>query len=317
MGYMRLAKAAIGICVLLVGFQNCDPLESPNGQASASSVDKTPPDLFINRAPPVITASSNVTFEFASADASAIFECSLNGAPYDWCMSPKSYSGLANGDYTVSVRAVDAAGNYSEVDTHNFKVDSLALTVNISTSIPAFTNAATFSIVFALHNPAVAATFECKIDFFDWAACASPLTLNNLAEGEHLVQIRARDGGGVLSSPSNLSWRIDRTPPMVSITNGPSGTVGIWDTFTAAATFTFNAQDFGGSQMKTLTCQLDAEAATNCSGQVSYQIQGNGAAHTFTLRATDNANNVTTVTRVFSYITQYSPSPPSGGGDGE
>lgn len=315
MGYMRLAQVAVGICVLLVGFQNCNSLDSPSGEASAASLSAGPPDLFINRAPPAITASSSVTFEFASANPSAIYECSLNGAPFDWCMSPKSYSGLSNGDYAVAIRAVDLKGNYSDVKVHNFKVDSLALTVNISSSIPAFTNAATFTIAFAMHNPGISATFECKIDFLDWAACVSPLTLNNLGEGEHLVQIRARDGGGILSSPSNLSWRIDRTAPILSITSGPSGNLTIWDTASAPATFAFLAQDVGGSQLKTVTCQLDNGAAVNCANQVSYQITGNGAAHTVTIRATDNANNVTTVTRTFSYTTYYTPPPPPSDGE--
>jgi len=313
MSHIRFAFVALAVCLVLAGFQNCQSLDSPSGELSASSVDTAPPELYINRAPPAITANTTVTFEFASADTSAIFECSINGGLFDWCSSPKTYSGLTDGDYTVSIRAVDIAGNYSDVGVHAFKVDQLALTVNITTSIPAFTNAATFTIVFAKHNPAIAGTFECKIDFLDWAACVSPLTLNNLGEGEHLVQIRIRDASGGLSSPANLSWRIDRTAPILSINTGPNGNVTIMDTATAPATFTFLAQDIGGSQLRTVTCQLDSGAATNCANQVSYQIQGNGAAHTLTIRATDNANNLTTVTRTFSYTTYYTPPPDPGG----
>ncbi|WP_028062907.1 choice-of-anchor Q domain-containing protein [Solirubrobacter soli] len=62
-------------------------------------------------------------YEFSS-EPGAKFECSLNGAPYAACASPYSTAGLGAGEYTLAVRAVDAAGNASTPTTRAFTIGS-------------------------------------------------------------------------------------------------------------------------------------------------------------------------------------------------
>ena len=56
-------------------------------------------------------SSKSATFTFSSSEAGSTFECSLDGAAFQSCASPKDYTALSNGSHTFRVRAKDAAGN--------------------------------------------------------------------------------------------------------------------------------------------------------------------------------------------------------------
>ena len=78
------------------------------------AADRTPPDTTITAGPSGTTSSTTATFEFSSSEAASTFACSLDGAAFTSCSSPKGYSGLAAGQHTFSVQATDAAGNTDE-----------------------------------------------------------------------------------------------------------------------------------------------------------------------------------------------------------
>jgi hypothetical protein len=86
-------------------------------------VDTTPPQTTITSAPPATTTNTSATFSFTSGETGASFECSLDGAPFSACTSPREYSGLAVGAHTFRVRAVDAAGNADATPAqHNWTI---------------------------------------------------------------------------------------------------------------------------------------------------------------------------------------------------
>ncbi len=71
--------------------------------------DSTAPTTVLDE---VNVSGTTATATFSSPDADvARFECKLDGGDYATCTSPKVYGGLAVGDHTVSVRAVDNANN--------------------------------------------------------------------------------------------------------------------------------------------------------------------------------------------------------------
>lgn len=73
--------------------------------------DSIPPQTTITSAPSSIVKSTSARFGFSSSEAGSKFQCSLDGAAFISCASPKSYTGLKNGKHTFKVRAIDAAGN--------------------------------------------------------------------------------------------------------------------------------------------------------------------------------------------------------------
>lgn len=70
-----------------------------------------PPNTTIVSGPPRLTRDRAPTFTFRSDQPGTTFECSLNGGPFAPCSSPFTLPGLSAGDYTLRVRARDAAGN--------------------------------------------------------------------------------------------------------------------------------------------------------------------------------------------------------------
>ncbi len=93
--------------------------------------DTTPPDTSIDTLPDTPSDSSEASFTFSGSDdvtvADALaFECQLNGGGFTSCTSPQSYSGLADGEYTFQVRAIDEAGNSDPTPaSHTWIIDAI------------------------------------------------------------------------------------------------------------------------------------------------------------------------------------------------
>lgn len=88
--------------------------------------DTTPPSVTIRSGPPGSTTETSAVFYF-SAGEPASFACSLDGAGFSPCQSPKTYGGLATGRHTLAVRATDDAGNTGEPTSYSWTVEQPAL----------------------------------------------------------------------------------------------------------------------------------------------------------------------------------------------
>lgn len=82
-------------------------------QAIIQAADTTAPDTSISAGPDEgsSTAATDAGFSFSSTEAHVTFQCSLDGAAFDACASPKTFSGLSVGSHVFRVRAIDTAGN--------------------------------------------------------------------------------------------------------------------------------------------------------------------------------------------------------------
>ena len=71
----------------------------------------TPPETSIIAGPTGLTATSSAGFQFGSSEPGSTFECRVDGAWWESCASPRSYSGISQGPHTFEVRAIDEHGN--------------------------------------------------------------------------------------------------------------------------------------------------------------------------------------------------------------
>jgi hypothetical protein len=73
--------------------------------------DITAPETSITAQPTSPTTSTGASFSFSSSESGSTFACRLDAGSWSSCTSPKSYSSLAVGAHTFSVRATDSAAN--------------------------------------------------------------------------------------------------------------------------------------------------------------------------------------------------------------
>ena len=143
-------------------------------------IDTVAPSASIG-ALPGLTSSRTLAVMLSASEAGSTFECRLGG---DWspCVSLLVLGPLADGTYTLRVRATDAAGNSgAETASSAFTVDATAPAVRLSEDGTIVTE--------------VGALVECQVDGGAWGACAAPYGSSS-APGPHTVQIRATDAAG-------------------------------------------------------------------------------------------------------------------------
>ena len=202
-------------------------------------IDVTPPPApQITAQPTDPTTSTAASFTFKDSEGGVTFLCSLDGAAYAACTSPKAYSGLGVGLHTFGVEAQDAAGNVSAPTTDSWTIQGVAPpapTITAQPSDPTASTSATFSFTDA--NPS--ATFLCKLDAGAYAACTSPKTYAGaLAEGTHTFSVEAV-ANAQTSAATSFTWRVDTTAPTISVSFPSDGGV-----YNAAA---WNAGCAGGA----------------------------------------------------------------------
>ena len=90
-------------------------------------MDKTPPTVNITSGPQPSSFSnlSSPSFSFSSSELST-FQCSLDSSvSFSSCSSPRSYSGLLDGQHTFYVRAIDNVGNMGSATSRTWTIDTV------------------------------------------------------------------------------------------------------------------------------------------------------------------------------------------------
>ncbi len=99
--------------------------------------DTAAPKTSITSGPSGTTKSTSASFEFATSGAVSRYECSLDGAAFTTCASPKAYSGLTSKAHSFEVRAVDQAGHVDGTPSvRNWTVDAVLPTVTSLSPAP-------------------------------------------------------------------------------------------------------------------------------------------------------------------------------------
>ncbi|MHB8511686.1 MAG: hypothetical protein ACYDCC_05850 [Actinomycetota bacterium] len=145
------------------------------------------------------------------------------------------------------------------------------------------TNATSATFAF---SSSTGSSFQCAIDGAAYSACSSPFTSGVEPEGSHTFYVRAEDALGHLDpTPAQWTWRIDTTPPTVSITSTPPNPANA-----TPAVFSFTGTDDVSTTLR-YQCSIDSGAFVGCEpGSTLPQLQT--GTHSFSVRSVDQAGNV-------------------------
>jgi hypothetical protein len=204
------------------------------------TVDTTPPDTTLTGGPSGVTASTSAAFTFTSPEAGATFQCSLDGAPPTACSSPKPYTGLADGPHAFSVQAVDAAGNADPTPaTLAWTVDTSSPNVTLTTpAAGAYTNSSTPTLSGTGETASGDSAVTVKV-YSGTSTTGTPLqtlsanvqpdgtwtaNASALAEGTYTAQAQQTDAVNNTGYSEQHTFKIDTTPPTVTLSAPTSGT---------------------------------------------------------------------------------------------
>jgi hypothetical protein len=239
-------------------------------------VDTVPPDTSIGpTAPPALSNSRAPTFDLGATEGGSTFECSLDGAPFAACSTPKSYSGLADGSHTFAVRATDPAGNVDlSPASYTWTIDATPPDTTLGTPRPSNPTSA-ISAQFSFSSEA-GATFACSLDGTAFVACASPQSYGGFADGSHTFAVRATDlAGNVDPTPASYSWTVDTGAPVTSISVEPGSRSN-----EHSSKFVFTASE----AVTGFHCSVDGAAFAACSSPFWTPGLADGG-HIFSVRA--------------------------------
>ena len=257
------------------------------------TAETTPPGVSINSGPSQdsVTGDTTPTFGFATNEEGSTFECHFTDQAFFPCSSPFTRgSPLSDGTHTFFVKAVDAAGNESEVRSRRFTVDTTDPVVTISSGPTDGSTSSDPSPSFGFASDEPGASFSCQLDSGGFAPCSSPYAASQLANGQHSFQVRATDEAGNTGS-ATVTWKIG-----LAITSGPSSGSPTND---PTPRFAFSAPDAGG-----FSCQIDGVVVdADCTSPFTSPELSDGA-HTFAVQhGTDRASRAFTIDTTLPVVT--------------
>jgi large repetitive protein len=181
------------------------------------TVDVTPPETTIDSSPDDPTTSGSASFSFSASEPNSTFECSLDGAPFAACTSPREYTGLTAGTHQFRVQAIDAAANVDPTPAgYAWTIDQTAPQTTIESSPDPQTTSTTATFTFSADEPDT--SFQCSLDGAQYAACSSPVQLTGLALATHRFLVRAIDAAGNTdATPASRAWTISAACPTVTV----------------------------------------------------------------------------------------------------
>lgn len=248
-----------------------------------ATADTTPPET--NADIPTAINSPELFVTVFHDEPESSFECALDGAPFAACeVGGEGYGtividGLAEGTHTLFVREVDPAGNTDPTPvTGEFVVDG----VPPETSLTGGPEGLTKELGPFTFNSNEEGRFRCWVDEVAPTTCDPPFFApESLPDGDHVLHVRAIDlAGNADPTPATRAFLLDRTAPVVTIDDGPSGTV-------ESDTVGF---EFSSEEGAVFRCRLDDRPEDDCESPRAYASLGDGD-HVFSVIPIDPAGN--------------------------
>lgn len=183
------------------------PAGTGSGPVSApETVDTTPPNVSVQ----VVTQRVGTTTAdavFTGDPTATSVECRVDQDAYVPCTSPHQTASLPTGEHTLSVRAVDAAGNAATAET-GFAIDADPPLTTIDSG-PSGSSTTIDRARFTFTSSKPGSVFECRLDNGAAMPCTSPTDYGRLSAGFHTFSVRAIASNGVTqTSPLTRTWLV-------------------------------------------------------------------------------------------------------------
>jgi large repetitive protein len=232
------------------------------GNSSSTTVtwtrDTTPPPAPVVSPPASTSSSRSPSFTVTDTEVGVGFACSVSGPSavnVSTCGATTTLdlTGAADGTYSLTVIALDPAGNPSTSTTVSFVLDTAAPPAPDVSAPPALTNSLNVTLTMSDTEPGVVLT--CLLTAPNGAvvrsgACPASgvFDTTGFGDGVYTLVVTATDAAGNRSS-TTVSWTRDTTPP-------PAPTVSAPASPTNATRVTLSIGDAEPSVV--LTCALTA-----------------------------------------------------------
>ncbi|QHV94573.1 FG-GAP-like repeat-containing protein [Spirosoma endbachense] len=190
-------------------------LDSPQSNTNSFTVDTAPPETTFSTTPPLITNSTSALFRYSNSDAISTFQVSLDGSDYESKSSTnQSYSGLAEGEHTFRVRAVDRAGNVDPTPaTYTWTIDTTPPSVTITSSGGPSGSSITGPVTLTIAFSEAVTDFEvgdlsasnATLTDFTGSAAAYTVNLQPISSGLSSVSVAADVAADLASNPNTAS----------------------------------------------------------------------------------------------------------------
>jgi len=247
-------------------------------------VDTTPPTITIISPQETTYEVSEVSLYFSVNEDTSWIGYSLDGQDNVTITGDTVLSGLSDGSHTIVVFATDYAGNTGASDTVQFTistppVDTTPPTITIIS--PQETTYSTPEIALNFNIDELVSWIAYSLDGEDNVTITENTVLSGLSEEEHTIKIFARDQAGNTGASNKVTFRVDTTPPTVTLTSPEETTYSTTNVF-LEITLNEEATWIGYS--------LDGEDNVTITGDSNLSGLSDGS-HTIVVFATDYAGN--------------------------
>ena len=258
----------------------------PSPASVTWTVDQVTPETSILEAPLTPSTSRSAMFSFTADLAGCRFDCALDDSDFQPCSSPVSYTGLADGNHTLRVRATSPAHNVDPTPaSYSWLIDATgpSTTITSGPAPEAFTGG-DVSFTFTAEPGAV---FECALEPQPFGPCSGDgrQDFTNLSDGHHFFVVEARDALGNVGPVVARGFTVDTVRPQIAI--------DLHDLVSPRDSIFFTVTENAAT-----ACTLDGDVIVPCHSPIALSATPEGSHH-FEITATDQAGNTATASHDF------------------
>jgi hypothetical protein len=253
-------------------------------------VDTISPQTSIDSGPSNTTATNSARFAFSSENG-AKFQCSLDGAAYETCMSPKEFTDLTNGSHTFQVRATDAAGNTDLTPaSRTWTMDTTLPNTTIDSGPSGAVNSTSANFEFSSEG----SSFVCSLDGSAYSECHSPRSYSELGNGTHTFRVKATDVAGN-GTPAGRTWTVDTAAPEGTVLINGGRAVTAKPSVTLALTTSDPSSGSGVSSMRVKNAGGNWSAWQPYAASKSWRLSAGAGKKTVYAQFRDPVGNVSAI----------------------